>query len=272
MTNAYQQQGFDVACLNFRGCCGEANDLLGGYHLGFTQDVLHFLDVLKSRTGVDVPPLYLSGFSLGANVVLKALGELGMKAPEHYNIFGAAAFCAPFDAERNAPFLGRHGFNQVVYCENLLRTLRKRAQLQLELYCSGDESTDSFDYKGVMEAKTITDFDEAFVAPIYGFDSACDYYRKTSSIYFLDTIAVPTLILNSRDDPFMDPDHFPIELTQEGGGQAPIKMVITKNGGHLGYLFHQVESSDAILQTSWSSTELARFFQHIHRQHIETNQ
>jgi predicted alpha/beta-fold hydrolase len=271
MTNAYQQQGFDVACLNFRGCSGEANGLLGGYHLGFTQDVLHFLDVLKSRSGIDIPPLYLSGFSLGANVVLKALGELGMKAPEDYNIFGAAAFCVPFDAERNAPFLGRPGFNQVVYCENLLRTLRTRAQLQLGLYCNGDESTDKFDYKGVMEAKTITDFDEAFVAPIYGFDSARDYYRKTSSIHFMDTIAVPTLILNSRDDPFMDPDHFPVELTQEGGGQAPIKMVVTKNGGHLGYLFHQVESSDAILETSWSSTELARFFQHVHHQH-ETNQ
>lgn len=266
MTNAYLQESFDVACLNFRGCCGEANDLLGGYHLGFTEDLFHFMEVLKHRS-TEMPRLYLSGFSLGANVILKALGELGMKAPHEYNIRGAAAFCVPFDAERNAPFLGRAGFNQMVYCENLLRTLRKRAQLQLDLYCGGNESTDKFDYKGVMKAKTITDFDEAFVAKIYGFDSAIDYYRKTSCVHFLERIAVPTLILSSRDDPFMDPDYFPIDLTRKGGGRAPIQMVGTQNGGHLGYLFHQLESGDAVLETSWSSTELARFFQHVHSEH-----
>lgn len=266
MTNAYLRNGFDVACLNFRGCCGEANDLLGGYHLGFTQDLLHFMRLRKHRS-TEMPRLYLSGFSLGANVILKALGELGMKAPQEYNICGAAALCVPFDAERNAPFLGRAGFNQAVYCENLLRTLRQRAQLQLKIYCNDDQSTDKFDYKGVMKAKTITDFDEAFVAKIYGFDSAIDYYRKTSCIHFLEHIAVPTLILNARDDPFMDPDHFPVHLTHKGGGRAPIQMVGTKHGGHLGYVFHQVESNDAVLGTSWPSTELARFFQHVHSQH-----
>ena len=159
MAQAYYNKGLDVACLNFRGCCGNVNDLLGGYHLGFTDDVLHFLDVQTSQSSM-MTPIYLSGFSLGANVILKALGEVGMDAVEKYNIQGAAAFCVPYDAERNAPFLGKPGFNQLVYCGNLLKTLRKRAQFQLELHCDGDVNTDKFDYEGVMSSKTITDFDE----------------------------------------------------------------------------------------------------------------
>lgn len=264
MARAYYNTGLDVACLNFRGCCGSTNDLLGGYHLGFTDDVLLYLDVMKERRPLS--PLYLSGFSLGANVILKALGELKMDAVEKYNIQGATAFCVPYDAERNAPFLGQAGFNQLVYCGNLLNTLRKRAQYQLDLHCDGDVTTDRFDYEGVMKAKTITDFDEAFVARIYGFDSAIDYYRKTSCIRFLPDIAVQTYILTARDDPFMDPTHLPLEVTQEGGGPAPIKMVGTKHGGHCGYIFHQVDSEEDILETSWSSTELARFFSHLQEQ------
>ena len=106
----------------------------------------------------------------------------------------------------------------------------------------------------------------AFVARIYGFDSATDYYRKTSCIGFLQNIAVPTFILTARDDPFMDPSLLPTELTQEGGGRAPIKMVGTQHGGHCGYIFHQVDSRDDLLETSWSSTEMARFFEHLQEQ------
>lgn len=266
MALAYHNKGLNVACINFRGCSEGINDLLGGYHLGFTDDVLYFLDVLKTRFESEMQPIYLSGFSLGANVILKALGELGMEAVTKYNIQGATAFCVPFDAERNAPFLGQPGFNQIVYCGNLLKTLKQRAKYQLNLHCDGDVNTDKFDYEGVLKAKTITDFDEAFVARIYGFDSAIDYYRKTSCIRFLPDIAVPTFILTARDDPFMDGAHFPIDVTQAGGGPAPIKMAGTQHGGHCGYIFHQVDSKEDILETSWSSTQLARFFEHLMKQ------
>lgn len=32
---------FDVAALNFRGCSGELSKYPVGYHLGFTDDLLH---------------------------------------------------------------------------------------------------------------------------------------------------------------------------------------------------------------------------------------
>ena len=141
--------------------------------------------------------------------------------------------------------------------------MKQRAQRQLEVHCKGNVDTETFDYAGVVAAKTITDFDEAFVANVYGFDSAIDYYRQTSCLRFLPDIAVPTYILTAEDDPFMDPTHFPTHVTLEGGGPAPIQMVRMKHGGHCGFVFHQVKHKEDVLETSWSSTEMARFLEHL---------
>ena len=259
MAKAFLEIGLDVACINFRGCSGTPNDTIGGYHLGFTDDLLLFLE---QNSGVLQGPVYLSGFSLGANVVVKALGELQERAVEQYNIAGAAAFCITLDAERNAPYLGRQGINRWVYTNNLLQSLKKVCQDKQERFAN--DANDEFDYDRAMASETITDFDDAFVAPIYGFDDAIDYYRQTSSAYFLERVAVPTLILNARDDPFLDPTYFPDELTREHGGLAPVKMVRTEHGGHLGFVFHQPPTGEEQPSTSWGPHEMARFIQHVH--------
>ena len=93
MAQAYVEDGFDVVCMNFRGCCGQPNDTIGGYHLGFTDDLKHFLKMISKMVEQDYfeqRPVYLSGFSLGANVVIKTLGELGDAAMTLYNVQGAA--------------------------------------------------------------------------------------------------------------------------------------------------------------------------------------
>ena len=76
MAQAFVRQGFDVAALNFRGCCGGGdNDRPYAYHLGFTDDLKYAL----RRLAEDKPTrrLYLSGFSLGGNVILKWCGSSG---------------------------------------------------------------------------------------------------------------------------------------------------------------------------------------------------
>lgn len=220
--------------------------------------------------------VYLSGFSLGANVVLKCLGELG-EAAYDYNICGASALCAPLDQERNAAALARPGINRLVYTNNLLQQLKKRAMEQLELHCNGDTDTDKFDFQRAMAAKTITEFDDAFHPKIYGFDDCWDYYRKTSSIHFMENIAVPTLVLNAKDDPFMDTAVWPVEKSCEFGGRAPLKMVRTEHGGHLGFCFHRVSDDVQLADNnddrlpSWASLEQARFLAHVDRHPVTAN-
>ena len=46
-------------------------------------------------------------------------------------------------------------------------------------------------------------------APLHGYAGVEDYYRRCSCRQYLGTIAVPTLILHARDDPFLYPDAIP---------------------------------------------------------------
>jgi uncharacterized protein len=165
--------------------------------MGFTQDVFFYLERLKKKS--PNTEIFLSGFSLGANVVLKALGELGHDASTRYNIRGAAVVCAPFDQERNSIAFSKPGLNRRLYSNGIVQKLQEKARLQLQAFCDGDENTTAFDYRGVCEAKTISDFDAAFVAPVFGFRDHIDYYRQTSSIHFLEKITVPTFILNAKN-------------------------------------------------------------------------
>eukprot|EP00577_Skeletonema_sp_RCC1716_P015038 CAMPEP_0113373022 /NCGR_PEP_ID=MMETSP0013_2-20120614/842_1 /TAXON_ID=2843 ORGANISM="Skeletonema costatum, Strain 1716" /NCGR_SAMPLE_ID=MMETSP0013_2 /ASSEMBLY_ACC=CAM_ASM_000158 /LENGTH=450 /DNA_ID=CAMNT_0000254945 /DNA_START=122 /DNA_END=1470 /DNA_ORIENTATION=+ /assembly_acc=CAM_ASM_000158 len=248
MAAAYLNDGLDVVCINFRGCCGSPNDTIGGYHLGFTDDLKHFLKIISNLWDEDElfekRPIYLSGFSLGANVVTKCLGELGEAALTLYNIHGAAVCGAPFDCERNIKYFESPGFNRAVYSQNFLKTLKKRAQEQLDQHCDGDPNTTAFDYQRAMAATTVAEVENAFIAPIYGFRDNIDYYRCTSCYYYLPGVAVPLYIINAQDDPFFDPEFYPIEETVDGGSLAPVKLLRTKHGGHLGYLFHQLEENE----------------------------
>lgn len=67
----------------------------GGYHVGFTDDLhilIHHLNLRYPKKA-----LFLTGFSLGGNVILKYLGEQEHHAFESLKIRGAAVTCVPFD-------------------------------------------------------------------------------------------------------------------------------------------------------------------------------
>lgn len=260
MAKAYSDIGLDVVCINFRSCSGEPNDTLRFYHLGFTDDLLLYLDLVKD----DNRPIYVSGFSLGANVLLKALGELKERAVDDYNIKGAAVFCAPMNDVGYKSML-LPGINREIYAQTLLQSMQEKARVKLYQCCDGDPDTDKFDYRGCMAAKTIFDFENAYIAPVFGFADTIDYYKKTSCINFLHDVVVPTLILNGEDDPFfIEGKSNPAELAYENGGRAPLKIVESKNGGHCGFIFHQLDPEEQrVPSTSWGPTEMARFVNHV---------
>ena len=78
-------------------------------------------------------------------------------------------------------------------------------------------------------------------------------------------MAVPLYIINAGDDPFFDPNFFPTEESVDGGALAPIKMVRTEHGGHLGFMFHQLEEDENKynMNASWMPLELSRFIEHV---------
>jgi predicted alpha/beta-fold hydrolase len=111
--SAMLQKGLSCCLVSFRGCGGRPNNTAGGYHLGFTTD----LDQVTSHIHEKYPDknIYLCGFSLGGNVILKFLGELGERAWAR-GIRGSAVTCVPFDPVEGHKKL-ESGFNRAVYSE-----------------------------------------------------------------------------------------------------------------------------------------------------------
>ena len=76
------------------------------------------------------------------------------------------------------------------------------------------------------------DYDHRVVAGLYGFESARDYYEKSSAIRFLKTIEKPTLIVQAKNDPFLLPSMVP-EAFQHSDH---VIICAPDGGGHVGFI------------------------------------
>ena len=215
--------GWSGDLLMFRSCDGETNSTRRFYHSGETSD-LDFV-VRKLISQFDSLPLMLCGVSLGGNVLLKWLGEQGGGVPKE--VARAAAVSVPFSLEAGARLMER-GFARV-YVRHFLKTLTEKSLRKLELY------PDLFDRRRLLAARTFWEFDDALTGPVHGFEGARDYYRRSSSIEFLNRVGVPTLLLNSWDDPFLP--SFVLEEVREKARDNPnLHVEFSTRGGHVGWI------------------------------------
>jgi predicted alpha/beta-fold hydrolase len=210
----------------FRSCGTALNRARRVYHSGETSD----LAFVANRVLEEFPQalVTLCGVSLGANVLLKWLGERGDSLSER--IRGAAAVSTPFDLERGSRHISR-GLSRV-YELFFLRSLRRKALAKLTRY------PDLFDRDAMRRARTLYEFDDAVTAPVHGFHGARDYYSRSSSLQFIEHIRLPTLLLNAADDPFL-----PAVVLSEVEGIAQSNAYLTldfpRHGGHAGFVHGQ---------------------------------
>lgn len=218
-----QARGWAADVLVFRGCNGELNRARRMYHSGETTDI----DFVVRRLIGENPhqPLLVAGFSLGGNVLLKWLGERGADAPQQLR--AAAAVSVPFDLERGARNIER-GFSRV-YTWHFMRSLRAKAVAKLSLF------PDLFDPAALRRARTLFEFDDVVTAPVHGFTGAHDYYSRSSSLQYLSTIQVPTLLLSSSDDPFLPPQVLD-DVAVVAGKNSFLAPELWSMGGHVGFV------------------------------------
>ena len=211
--------GYSVAAMNYRFCSGEINRQLVTYHSGKTDDlhtVINF--VLPNYDSV-----YLVGFSLGGNLILKYNGDgLFSLSPK---IKANVAISVPVDLKGSSISLKR--FENILYRWRFLRTLSKKMHLKHQQF------PNELDVAPLKKVKTLTDFDDFFTSKINGFKDAEDYYLKASSKQFIPNITKPTLLINALDDPFLSESCFPISEAEEN---AKFYLMTPSNGGHVGFI------------------------------------
>jgi predicted alpha/beta-fold hydrolase len=209
--------------LLFRTCDDRMNRARRTYHSGETTDLQLIVETLIDRE--PDTPIGMVGISLGGNVMLKWLGQLGEGVPKH--VRAAVAVSTPYDLARSSKAINS-GFARL-YQWNFLRSLRNKASQKLAQYpdiCSTD---------AVDALATMWEFDDRFTAPLHGFRDAADYYAQSSSIRFLAAIRRPVLLLSAEDDPF-----HPREVLREVAAIAADNRYLTtefhRRGGHVGFV------------------------------------
>ena len=211
-------QGLHPVLMYFRGCSGEANRLPRAYHSGETGDLAQVMQHLMSR--YPQKQIFAIGFSLGGNVLLKWLGETGRDNP----LNAAAAVSVPFDLANAANKLN-HGFARL-YQHHLLNKLQESLRHKIALVDM------PMDVQGALQCKSIRSYDDLVTAPLHQFRDAEDYYRQSSSRYYLKTITKPTLIIHAEDDPFMTR----MAIPKPSELSAAVTLELSRHGGHVGFI------------------------------------
>jgi uncharacterized protein len=235
---ALWDRGIRAVALNFRSCSGEPNRLARFYHAGDTGDVGHVLDLLAARfPGV---PLAAAGFSLGANVLLKYLGEQG----ERSRVSAAAGISIPFDLGAGADKL-QSTLAGRAYTGIFVRSLKRKFLQKRQL------AADVCDRGRVMAAHSFREFDDAATARLHGFSGVDDYYGSSSCTQFLSRIRVPTLVVHAVDDPFVPEEAIPYDVLR---ANPHLTAAITPHGGHVGFV-----TGPPWHPRFWAEAEAARF-------------
>lgn len=255
------EQGYRCAVVNFRGC-GQTPVTSGQmYSAAKTDDLRSALLWMQQRW--PSAEYVLAGFSLGANVVAKYMGEEGSTAP----VKGAIVMATPFDLKMGSDELAKKALYDTVMAGNLTAKIAIAAPAlclaaKLEDPLERLLTADSWAKRHREEVKerhvrphtlkwvddSMTRIVGGYSAP-YGpfpFATADDYYRANGSIHYMHRVARPMLCLNSDDDPIV-PSSILNETRQAMATNPNIALAITRGGGHLGWW------------TSSSHTEKSRF-------------
>jgi len=209
--------GFPVLRLNLRGAGPSRSICRLQSHAGRSED---FADALAALPrGITAAGIAAVGYSLGANMLLKYLGERGSDAP----LKGAVAVSAPLDLAATS--------RRMMRARNALYQRYLLSHMRLESLGPGAELT-AAERAAIRDARSIWEFDHRFSAPRNGFSGAEDYYEHNASKRFLDDIEVPTLLIHALDDPWIPATPY---VTRDWRANRRLVPLISPRGGHVGF-------------------------------------
>jgi hypothetical protein len=231
---------FNVIRLNHRNCGGTEHLTPTLYHAGLTDDMRQIITELIERDGLK--EIYLVGFSLGGNIVLKLAGEYGDTMPKA--VRSVVAVSPSIDLESCADAIEMR--SNLLYNWNFLLSLRARLRRKARLF------PDRYDLSHLRGVWSIRKFDDVYTAPHAGFHNVAHYYQRASALPFISRITVPTLIIHAKDDPFIP--FAPFERA-EVTSNPNVAILAPEHGGHVGFVSAREEGENRF----WAETIVIEF-------------
>lgn len=220
MSHALASAGFRTTRLNMRTCGGTEHLCKTLYHAGLTSDLR---SVVRQYIKEGSQRIYLIGFSLGGNVVLKYSGEASEQLPAE--VAGTVAVSTPVNLETACLHMMK--LKNRVYEKRFVARLKNRYRRR----CI--DHPEIYQLAGLEKVRSVYGFDDVITAPYFKFGTAADYYRTQSSVNFIGNISIPTLMIQAEDDPLVPFEVYRHEAIHDNPN---VKMLTTKHGGHVGFV------------------------------------
>lgn len=218
----FNNQGWDALGLNYRGCSGEPNRLLRGYHMGASDDVKVTVEHAIKKHGYE--EIVLLGYSLGGNLALKYAGEESKQLPKQ--VKSAIVVSAPMDLQASEERM--NSWYNWHYVKWFMLTLNWKANRKKRQFRTALKS-----YKGFFMSGNFIYFDTHFTAPANGFATVEAYWEKSSCRPHLSKINIPTLIIAAENDSFLSEHCYPIEAVKTNPN---LFLEMPKTGGHCAFI------------------------------------
>jgi len=233
--------GLNVIRMNQRTCGGTEHLTSTLYNSGLSGDYRAIVRELAAVDGLD--RIWLAGYSMGGNLVLKAAGEM---AGHEAALAGVATVCPNIDPTEcvRALELPRNW----IYHRHFLTRLKARLRRKAELFPG------RWDVTGLDRITRISEFDDRYTAPDGGYLNSADYYDRAGARHVINSIAVPTLLLTAQDDPFIPYSIFALPGIERN---SKIRLVAPRHGGHCGFFQRSSNGEDAY----WAENRIVDFVQ-----------
>ena len=233
--------GFNVIRMNQRTCGGTEHLTPTLYNTGLSQDYRAIVQELARMDGLN--RIWLVGYSMGGNLILKAAGEAGSSEAASA---GAIAVCPNIDPPKCVEALEQP--RNWIYHRHFLLELKARLKRKAALFPG------KWDLKDLDSTSRMSEFDHRYTAPDGGFASGADYYNRVGACHVVGSITVPTLIITAQDDPFIPYSMFTVPQMQRNDR---IQVLAPRHGGHCGFLQWATDGEDHF----WAENRIIDFLQ-----------
>ncbi len=231
--------GFNVVRMNMRSCGGTDELSPTIYHSGRSEDIGAVVKTLVERLGIR--SIALLGYSMGANLVLKYAGEVSANPPAQLKAAIGISPLMDLFVSSAALHEPQNRIYEWHFLRSMLARVRRKAALFPEIYSTNNLSI----------IRSMRLFDEHIVARYGGFVGADDYYYTVASSQYATRFTVPTLIVQSVDDPFIRM----LPSTRAALIENPnVTFIETTHGGHCAFLAAPLDDDGR-----WAEATLYRF-------------
>ncbi len=215
----YFDRGFSVCRLNLRDH-GESHHLNEGmFHGALLQETFEAVNILAQHSRE--LPVYLLGFSLGANFALR-IAIQHSQTPVH-NLQHVFAVSPPLDPYKTTLAIDSgKAFYRKYFLKKWRRSLKKKQLLFPKRY----------NFKNILNAKTCMALTSDIMTYFPQFPSYRDYFKLyTLSVESFQNLNVPVNIFIAEDDPVI-----PVEDFQSLANNAFLTISRQAFGGHCGFI------------------------------------